>query len=416
MKFLTAVSTALLALVAAKPIKRQTVPAFDYQNDKVRGLNLGGWFLIEPFITPSLFTGNFDSAHIPLDEYHFTLSLGKEKAQEILSNHWDTWITEEDFKQISEYGFNTVRIPIGYWAFIDRPQDPYVQGQEEYLDKAIEWARTYGLKVWVDLHGVPGGQNGFDNSGIRDVLLWQDERYPENIEDSKTAFKAIVDKYGGSNYEDVISGLEAVNEPLGTVLSMDKIHDYYADSYNKVRDKGYNAYVAHDAFQQIGFFNEWFQLPAYNVVLDHHHYQVFSVGELQRSIDEHVEYACELGRDYAKENLWHVVGEFSSALTDCTPLLNGVYRGARYDATFQSDTYLGSCEGINDVSTWSDQKKQDTRRYVEAQLDAYEQAGGWIFWTYKTEDTVEWDVRQLINNGLFPQPITDRWYPNQCGF
>jgi len=48
---------------------------------------------------------------------------------------------------------NHVRIPIGYWAAAPLDNDPYVQGQIPYLDKAIAWADAAGLKVWIDLHG-----------------------------------------------------------------------------------------------------------------------------------------------------------------------------------------------------------------------------------------------------------------------
>ena len=55
---------------------------------------------------------------------------------------------------------NHVRIPIGYWAFEVGPGEPFIQGQLQYLQNAIGWAGTYGLKVIVDLHGAPGSQNG----------------------------------------------------------------------------------------------------------------------------------------------------------------------------------------------------------------------------------------------------------------
>lgn len=55
---------------------------------------------------------------------------------------------------------NHVRIPIGYWAFEVGPGEPYISGQLPYLQKAVGWARSHGLKVIVDLHGAPGSQNG----------------------------------------------------------------------------------------------------------------------------------------------------------------------------------------------------------------------------------------------------------------
>ena len=55
---------------------------------------------------------------------------------------------------------NHVRLPIGYWAFEVGPGEPYISGQQAYLQKAVTWAAKYNLKVIVDLHGAPGSQNG----------------------------------------------------------------------------------------------------------------------------------------------------------------------------------------------------------------------------------------------------------------
>jgi glucan 1,3-beta-glucosidase len=34
---------------------------FDFGNTKVRGVNLGGWFVLEPWITPSIFEATPDN-------------------------------------------------------------------------------------------------------------------------------------------------------------------------------------------------------------------------------------------------------------------------------------------------------------------------------------------------------------------
>ena len=126
--------------------------SFDYQNDKVRGVNLGGWFVLEPWITPSIFSDWADQTTV-VDEYTYTQTLGKSEASSRLTNHWNTWITQDDFNQIAAAGLNHVRIPIGYWAVAPLDGDPYVQGQLPILDQAITWARGAGLKVLLDLHG-----------------------------------------------------------------------------------------------------------------------------------------------------------------------------------------------------------------------------------------------------------------------
>lgn len=402
---------------------------FDYgaiqYSDPIRGVNIGGWLVLEPYITPTLFeafrTNDNSDEGIPADEYHYAEQLGKETAGSRLEAHWSSFYTETDFKDIADLGFNLVRIPIGYWAYELLENDPYVKGnQAKYLDKAIEWAEKYGLKVWVDLHGAAGSQNGFDNSGQRDCWGFLED---DNLEITTKVVNHLLDKYSQDEYLETVVGVELINEPLGPVLDMQKLKEsYYTPAYHYLRDtlQRNQIIVIHDAFQQFNYWNDFLtsESGAWGVVLDHHHYQVFSSGELQRSIDEHVAVACSWGEGTLGESHWTVCGEFSAALTDCTKWINGVGFGARYDGSFQknyeSSSYIGSCQNNEDISSWSDERKQDTRRYVEAQLDAFEKRGGWIIWCYKTESSIEWDLQRLTYNGLFPSPLTARAYPGQC--
>lgn len=382
-----------------------------YEHDLVKGVNLGGWFVLEPYITPSLFQAFGDN--IPVDEYHYCETLGKNEAHTRLTAHWSSFYEEADFEEIASKGLNLVRIPIGYWAFVLKDDDPYVQGQEDYLDLAIEWARNHGLKVWIDLHGAAGSQNGFDNSGFRDQIKFQED---SNVNVTLTALQSIFNKYGGEDYLDVIVGIELLNEPLGSSLNMDQLNLFWKWAYENLRSTGsVQNVVIQDAFTAPGYFNDKFQLNDYwGIVIDHHHYQVFSVSELNRTIEEHVAVACEWGEQAVSEWHWNLCGEWSAALTDCAYWLNGVGRGARWDATFSSTTYFGTCEGIQDYNSLTDTQKVNYRKYIEAQLDAFERKGGWIFWCWKTESTLEWDMQRLFSNNLFPCPLTDRQYPGQC--
>lgn len=386
---------------------------WDYESGIIRGINLGGWFVLEPFITPSLFEAfGSDESAIPVDEYHYTQYLGQTEASSRLQAHWSTWITESDFENIAAAGLNMVRIPIGYWAFVLKDDDPYVQGQTEYLDSAIEWARTYGLKVWIDLHGAAGSQNGFDNSGYRDATDFLDST---NMDVTLTALQSIFNKYGSSSYDDVIIGIELLNEPLTPTLGEENVLQFTEWAYGNLRSVSNQNAIVHDGFTASGYFDDKLLLNDYwGIVIDHHHYQVFSTGELSRTIDEHISVACTWGDEAVAEYHWNVAGEWSAALTDCAKWLNGVNRGARWDATYDSSTYFGSCENSQDFSSYTDDQKVNHRKYIEAQLDTFEKRGGWIFWTWKTETTLEWDFQQLTSTGLFPSPLTDRTYPGQC--
>lgn len=418
--------TSLQFVSSDKLSKRYYDYGDDSANDPVRGVNIGGWLVLEPYITPSLFeafrTNDYNDDGIPVDEYHYCEYLGTDEAMHRLVDHWETFYTEQDFIDIANHGFNLVRIPIGYWAYKKLDSDPYVSTlQQIYLERAINWARANSLKVWIDLHGAAGSQNGFDNSGLRDQIEFLNDE--TNLAVTTDVLNILLEKYSTDEYKDTVIGIELLNEPLGPSIDMDKLkNEYLLPAYDYLRNnlKNDQIVIIHDAFEAFNYWDDFLTLDqgAYGVVIDHHHYQVFSSGELQRSWDDRLGVTCSWGTGAANEYHWTVAGEFSAALTDCAKWLNGVGIGARYDGTFNkndvSSYYIGSCDNNEDVSTWSDERKELTRRYIEAQFDAFEMNGGWIIWCYKTETSVEWGVNQLIANDLFPQPLTARNYPNQC--
>jgi len=57
---------------------------------KLRGVNLGGWLVLERWITPSLYA-DVEAE----DEYTFCQMLGRKKASERLKNHRETWIVAD---------------------------------------------------------------------------------------------------------------------------------------------------------------------------------------------------------------------------------------------------------------------------------------------------------------------------------
>lgn len=408
-------------------------PKHDSRTFQYQGVALGGWLVLEPYITPSLFlefnkTGGKED-DIPVDEYHYCKKLGNEEAKKRLTKHWDTFYNESDFSNIKEYGLNMVRIPIGYWAFEKLDDDPYVSGAQEYLDKAIGWANKHGLKVWVDLHGVPGSQNGFDNSGLRDINHPRWFQKPKYLQVTERVLHKIFVKYGGQNmtmeYEDTIIGIEIVNEPYSPKLSMDKLKKFYKDMYKDARELQVvnNTLVYHDAFKPMGYWDHFLSysgnktnttLENYNILIDHHHYQVFSSNTLNQPIEMHIQNIKSLTSSIEKELTHHpaVVGEWLAALTDCTPWLNGVGLGTRYEGTFPyNNKKIGSCDHVNNWDRWTEENKKNHRKFLEIQLDQYStKSNGWIFWCFKTETSIEWDFRKLVEYGLMPQPLTDRKY------
>ncbi|CAG8715122.1 1704_t:CDS:2, partial [Acaulospora colombiana] len=92
---------------------------FPYGKQPVRGVNLGGWLVLEPFITPSL----FETSGV-IDEFTLCASLGPDAAKAMLDKHYSTFITEQDFADIAKAGLDHVRISFGHWAVNTTADEP----------------------------------------------------------------------------------------------------------------------------------------------------------------------------------------------------------------------------------------------------------------------------------------------------
>ncbi|KXN88852.1 Glucan 1,3-beta-glucosidase [Leucoagaricus sp. SymC.cos] len=412
--------TAMLGLSVARSVLGATW-GFPYGQEKVRGVNLGGWLVLEPWITPSIFDNTGDNRVV--DEWTFGQYVGEDEAKRVLKNHWDTWITEQDFEDIANAGLNHVRLPIGYWAFETKGGEPYHNGQLPYMEKAFQWAAKYNLKVIVDLHGAPGSQNGFDNSGQRlDRPTWQDKQ--ENVDRTNAIIERIASEV--TNNVGVVPIIAPLNEPAGFVGGnmLDVTRAYWKSSYQNIRypygdERQSNTVVMiHDAFQPLSYWNG-FMAPSdgYNgVILDTHIYQVFSDEQNGWSQAVHIQQACSRAGDLiGSSGLWTVVGEWSPAMTDCATYLNGRGVGARFDGSKNGSSFHGTCVGkTGNGSLFTPNYRTFLRKFWEAQTITYEKAQGWIQWTWKAENADEWSYQAGLKYGWIPKNPTDRKYPNIC--
>ena len=436
-----------------------------YANDTitVKGITIGGWLVTEPYITPSLYRNatslakrqNSSSNISIVDEFTLCKTLGYNTSLTLLDNHFKTWITEDDFEQIKTNGFNLVRIPIGYWAwkqntdknlYIDNItfNDPYVSDglQLKYLNNALEWAQKYELNVWLDLHGAPGSQNGFDNSGER--ILYGDLgwlRLNNTKELTLAIWRDMFQTFLNKGDKSPVVGIQIVNEPLGGKIDVSDITEMYYEAFDLFK-KNQNSsdnttFVIHDGFQGIGHWNlelnptyqnvshHYFNLTGANyssqdILVDHHHYEVFTDAQLAETQFARIENIINYGNSIHKELSFHpaVVGEWSGAITDCATWLNGVGVGARYDGSYYNTTLfttndkpVGTCISQNSLAGWTQDYRDRVRQFIEAQLATYSsKTTGWIFWNWKTEDAIEWDYLKLKEANLFPSPFDNYTY------
>jgi hypothetical protein len=124
----------------------------------IRGVNLGGWFIPEVWMTPSFFEN--DPYPLWKDSLCTLVNSSRAVAEERMAHRLEHWITEEDFRQIADMGFNSVRLPIGYWNIVEDPYQRYAPADyrvgRKYIDFTFDMADKYGLSVLLDLHGAPG--------------------------------------------------------------------------------------------------------------------------------------------------------------------------------------------------------------------------------------------------------------------
>ena len=138
-------------------LTRRTLPTLDH-TVPVRGVNLGGYFIVENWMASTVFSGfGCDTK----SEFNCVSSLNNQaKADSDFQGHWGSWVTPDDFKKMASFGLNTVRIPVGYWfleSIVDSSEH-FPRGGEKYLDQAVQWAKDAGLYVIIELHGAPGAQ------------------------------------------------------------------------------------------------------------------------------------------------------------------------------------------------------------------------------------------------------------------
>ncbi|KAJ1909347.1 hypothetical protein H4219_006416 [Mycoemilia scoparia] len=386
----------------------------------MRGVNLGGWLVLEPWITPDLFQQfvSKPASEQAVDEYTFCQKLGQQECKSQLTKHWDTWVTRQDIEKLASYGLTHLRIPIGHWAYSADAFEPYVQGQAEYMEKAIGWAQEFGLKVIMDLHGAPGSQNGFDNSGRKgEVHFMDNQNSVDRVLESLRKMSTVAAKY-----PETVSHVQVLNEPANWALNVTRIFELYDKAYEIIKNTSpQTKMMVHDAFlppeqvKQLINNKQWKKDDG--VVLDTHTYHVFASDLIQLDREGHfraTDGSGKIVKAMTSTTIPEITGEWSLATADCAKYLNGFLAGTRWEDTLANQPAIKcpkgqvcKCTGNNgnDPKKWTPDYKEFLKEFARAQLSAYESGRGWMFWNFKTENThaPQWDYMYLAENGYIPR-------------
>ncbi|KAH9810466.1 family 5 glycoside hydrolase [Melampsora americana] len=387
---------------------------WDYAANRILGVNLGGWLVIEPFITPSLFEPYASRPTPIVDEWGLSVELGKNLAS-TLENHYSTFITEQDFAQIAAAGLNWVRLPVGWWMMETWTGEPLLEGVSfKYFLKAITWARKYGLRINLDFHAVPGSQNGWNHSGkFGTIGFLHGAMGIANAQRSFNYIRTLAEFISQPQYKNVVPMFSVLNEAQLSVIGSAPLRSWYYQVYQLLRmiggvGEGNGPFmVIHDGFGGSGGGQRGWDkyLPgADRLGLDTHSYLCFGPQNTDsmgfNSMKPCLQWAPLFNETMAGFGL-NVGGEFSLAVNDCGLFVNNVGFGTRFEGTFPTPATadgqfkkMGTCDQWVDHRQWSAATKEAFADLAQTTQDSMRNS---FFWT--------WKIGKSLNQDSPPNPM-----------
>jgi endoglucanase len=221
-------STELFA--ASVPSQRHILQAKDMEiveGDRpvrLRGVNLGGWMLIEDYMIG-----------LPWTEWkireQFRRVLGEQSYRAFFDAYADSYITDADIAFLARQGFTFVRLPFNYRHFeSDLAPGQWIESGFRQLDRVVELCRKHNLWVLLDLHAAPGAQARDQNAGSAygETYLWS---YKEFMDRTAALWKEIARRYRG---DATIAGYNLLCEPVTD--NVPRLNDFYANVIRAIRE------------------------------------------------------------------------------------------------------------------------------------------------------------------------------------
>ena len=366
---------------------------------KVFGVNYGNRFVPEDWMFKSgpdnsdelLFRGCSPICVDPNNENRKCLACLPQNEFEDRYLSWlDKHIKDTDFEQMATMGVNVVRVPCGYWNWVTYPDGSTPDGvhpdrmrvlqtikperYQPYFDRVFDSAKKHGIKILLDLHALPGSQNGEMHSGLTAPHAqfntdWNKKKAVEAVEQmAKYCRKRI----------DTLYGLQVINEPNGYGKKVDPhvfLYQYYKAAIKSAR-KHLPKDIPIIVFEWTYNFKKWkndrFPYDKYgNVIWDTHIYHLNpgdpSVIFIQ---DKYWDDLCAIKSFHENQSGGVMVGEWSLA-----------------------------------GPTWSKEKNEKFVQWIVWSF--MERCHGCIFWNWDC-DITEWSFQKCATNidwKNVPKPI-----------
>ncbi|MCH4053357.1 MAG: glucan 1,3-beta-glucosidase [Atopobiaceae bacterium] len=338
----------------------------------LHGVNLSGWLVPEPWVTPELFSGTRATS----DDALFA-AVGPKHYEELVRGHRATFVNAEDFQRMADRGYDAVRLQVPWYAFGEAGPDAEGRpGCVDSVDAAFGWAEDAGILVLIVISSVPGARLTAD--GLSLMLDPSFDWRPCLLD----VVSALALRYGSSR---ALLGIEPIDQVLlrkrkaiippsyteGADPSF--LRNYYREAYRVVRRTAGSepVFVVSDAGEH-GIWRGFMSHGRYeNVWLDahlYHHTDVISgTGPSGvRYLADQSKKALEVER---RCGLPVMVGEWSSAMPVAGPTVTPEGRLAL------------------------------SRIYTSSQLAAFEGCPAWFYQTWKTSTRdLDWDARIALSS------------------
>jgi aryl-phospho-beta-D-glucosidase BglC (GH1 family) len=267
---IAACSHAALAQLSALHASGRSIVNASGTTVLLKGMNLGGFMVMEPWMCPA------DSGGLP-DTYSIIKELdsrfGVAEEQTLIRDYQQDWITTQDFVNLKNAGFNVVRVPVwwgNFYPIANVSNSGWRSDAFTELDWVVSQAAAQGIYTIIDMHGVVGGQSTSDDTGQQNVNAY----WTNSNDQGNTAYMwwEIANHYKGNGN---VAGYDLINEPMNAP-SNSAVISAYASLYTTVR----SADPSHIVIIEGTFGSwDWSMLPSpssegwTNVVYQMHEYE-----------------------------------------------------------------------------------------------------------------------------------------------
>ena len=190
---------------------------------RLRGVNLGGWMLIEDYMIG-----------LPWTEWkireQFRKVLGPEAYSAFFNAFDQAFLADADISFLARQGFNVVRLPFNYRHFEDDlAPGQWLESGFSQLDRAVGLCRKHNIWVILDLHAAPGAQARDQNAGSAygETYLWS---HREFMDRAVALWAEIARRYSG---DPTIAGYNLLCEPVTANVPL--LNEFYLAAIRAIR-------------------------------------------------------------------------------------------------------------------------------------------------------------------------------------